>query len=88
MKKFFVRLSVFVTFTAAAYIMINGLGLSDSLDFGAGAYYYADMPGFEKWFDRVFYVPQIPAAVIFSLFFIWGAVVYRLWLKIDRRIEK
>ena len=32
------------TVLAALYIMANGLGLQDSLDFGAGAYYYADMP--------------------------------------------
>ena len=26
------------------WIMLNRIGLSDSLDFGAGAYYYADIP--------------------------------------------
>ena len=30
-----------LTVIAAVYIMANGMGLIDSLDFGAGAYYYA-----------------------------------------------
>ena len=29
--------------------MANGLGLQEELDFGAGAYYYADIPEFEKY---------------------------------------
>ena len=36
------------TVLAALYIMANGLGLQDSLDFGAGAYYYADIPEFDR----------------------------------------
>ena len=32
------------TVAASIYIMANGLGLQDSLDFGAGAYSYADIP--------------------------------------------
>ena len=35
-----------LTVIAAVYIMANGLGLIDSLDFGAGAYYFADIPQF------------------------------------------
>ena len=38
-----------LTVIAAVYIMANGLGLIDSLDFGAGAYYYADIPQFAKY---------------------------------------
>ena len=40
-----------LTVIAAVYIMANGLGLIDSLDFGAGAYYYADIPQFAKYVD-------------------------------------
>lgn len=66
------------------YIMANGLGLDESLDFGAGAYYYADMPGFERWTDREFYISDVPQIVIFGLFFVWGAVIYRVWVKLDK----
>ena len=34
---------------AVIYIMANGLGLQEGLDFGAGAYYYADIRDFEKY---------------------------------------
>ncbi len=81
-KKIFIFTAAIVL-AVAAYIMINALGLDDSLDFGAGAYYYADMPGFEKWFDKNFYVSQVPAWLIMILFFAWGAVVYKFWLLID-----
>ena len=40
---------------AALYIMGNELGLVDSLDFGAGAYYYADIPEFSKYTDGAWY---------------------------------
>ena len=31
----------------ALWIMARGVGLVEGLDFGAGAYYYADIPDFE-----------------------------------------
>lgn len=33
---------------AAIYIMVNGLGLVPEYDFGAGAYYYADIPDYQN----------------------------------------
>ena len=45
------------------YIMFHHLGLIDSLDFGAGAYYYADIPGFEKYVDGSSYQSQTPMSV-------------------------
>ena len=43
------RLAVAATIAAiaeAVHIMKNGFGLLEQLDFGAGAYYYEDIPGF------------------------------------------
>ena len=40
-----------ITIAVALYIMAHGMGLIDSLDFGAGAYYYADIPEFAKYTD-------------------------------------
>lgn len=73
---------------AVAVIMVNSWGLSDELDFGAGAYYYADMPGFEQWFDKAFYTSYMPLWVYATLFFLWGAVAYRLWVILDRNGDK
>lgn len=88
MSRKFNAVLIFVVMADAVYIMINGLGLNASLDFGAGAYYYADMPGFEKWFGRTFYTSQIPEWIYFLLFLIWGAAVYRLWLFLDRKVSE
>ncbi|MBR1672114.1 MAG: hypothetical protein IJ702_04240 [Fretibacterium sp.] len=80
---------LFIIATALAiYIMARGLGLDSSLDFGAGAYYYADMPGFERWTDRTYYVSQTPRWVLIALFLMWGAFMYRLWLRLDSKGEK
>ena len=68
------------------YIMINHLGLVDSLDFGAGAYYYADIPGFEKLVNGEHYTSPVPMWVLIVLFLIWGAIMYKLWTWLDRKI--
>jgi hypothetical protein len=65
--------------------MAHGLGLIDSLDFGAGAYYYADIPDFNKYINGGQYVSEIPMWVIILLFLIWGFVMYRLWVWLDKR---
>jgi hypothetical protein len=73
------------TLGTAIYIMAHGLGLIDSLDFGAGAYYYADIPDFNKYINGGQYVSEIPIWVIILLFLIWGFVMYRLWVWLDKR---
>lgn len=70
---------------AALYIMGNGLGLVDSLDFGAGAYYYADIPEFSKYTDVVWYSSPVPMWVLILLFLIWGAFMYRIWGWIEKK---
>ena len=74
-----------VTFLVALYIMANGLGLVESLDFGAGAYYYADIPGFEKIVRSDAYDSHLPLWLAILLFLAWGAFVYWLWTRIDRK---
>lgn len=68
------------TIISALYIMINHLGLIDGLDFGAGAYYYADIPEFQKFLDAASYQTQVPFWVFLVLFFGWGALMYKLWI--------
>ena len=64
------------------YVMSKGLGLNPDLDFGAGAYYYADIPGYEKALDWDTYTAQLPFWVYLLLFFGWGAVVWAVWKKL------
>lgn len=68
-----------------AYIMINHLGLIDSLDFGAGAYYYADIPGFERFVNGDAYTSQTPMWVLIVLFLVWGYIMYRFWIWADKK---
>lgn len=73
-----------VTVLTALYIMVRGLGLSDALDFGAGAYYYADIPGFEKIFRDDAYSTTVPLWAHIVLFLGWGWLMYRLWCRIEQ----
>ena len=73
-----------VTLLAVIYIMINRIGLQDELDFGAGAYYYADIPEFEKYEKSVGYKARLPYVVYVILFLAWGALMYKVWKKIDK----
>ena len=73
------------TVLAALYIMANGLGLQDSLDFVAGEYYYADIPEFQKYLAWDAFKEGLPYWVYVVLFLVWGALMYLLWLWIDKR---
>lgn len=63
--------------------MAGGLGLREELPFGAGAYYYADIPDFEKYLDWDCYAARLPYWVYVVLFLLWGVLMYLLWLKVD-----
>ena len=61
------------------------LGLVPEYDFGAGAYYYADIPGFENIIKDEGYHTKVPYWVHVVLFLCWGWLMYRLWVWIDKR---
>lgn len=67
------------------YVMANGIGLADSLDFGAGAYYYADIPEFAKYTDRESYVSPVSMGSLLLLFLIWGVLMYKAWVWIEKK---
>lgn len=69
----------------AVYIMINGMGLIESMDFGAGAYYYADIPEFTKYTDGSWYTSPVPMWTLIALFLIWGAFMYKIWDWMERK---
>lgn len=61
------------------------LGLVEGYDFGAGAYYYADIPEFEKIMKDEAYRTSVPVWVHILLFLGWGWLMYRLWVWMDSR---
>jgi len=74
-----------LSLVATVYIMARGLGLMDELDFGAGAYYYADIPAFEKYLAWDAFKPALPFLVYVAIFLAWGALMYGLWKWVDKR---
>lgn len=69
----------------AGYIACNGMGLVEGYDFGAGAYYYADIPVFERIMNEDAYKAKLPVWVHIVLFLLWGWTMYRLWIWIERK---
>ena len=81
-----VTVGVFVAVViCAVYIAANLLGVVDGYDFGAGAYYYADIPGYENLINEDSYKASVPVWVHIVLFLAWGWLMYRLWNWIDRK---
>ena len=81
-----ITITVFATVSAVAlYIMHTRMGLVDGLDFGAGAYYYADIPDFDKYMHDGAYEADFPLWVYIVLFLVWGYLMWRLWLWIERK---
>lgn len=75
---------VTATLGAVFYCMANHLGLADGLDFGAGAYYYADIPEFTKYVNVDAYQSGTPMWVLVALFLAWGGIMYRLWTWLEK----
>lgn len=73
-----------IVLAAAVYIMVRGLGLNPDLDYGAGAYYYADIPEYEKALDWEGYTAKLPFWVYLLLFLGWGALMWAVWKKLDK----
>ena len=70
---------------AAVYIMVRRIGLNPELDFGAGAYYYADIPDYQKTLDWDSYTARLPFVVYLLLFLAWGFLMWRIWKRLDRK---
>lgn len=87
-EKIFKVVTILVVVTiliCAGWIMARHLGLVPEYDFGAGAYYYADIPGFENILKEDGYHTKVPYWVHVVLFLCWGWLMYRLWVWIDKR---
>ena len=76
---------VAATLAGVIYIMVRRLGLNPDYDFGAGAYYYADIPEFEKKLNWDTYAAKLPGWVYYLLFFAWGAVVWFIWKWVEKK---
>lgn len=87
-RKIYVAVTAVVivaTVGCALWIMLHRIGLQESLDFGAGAYYYADIPDFDKFTERTSLASRIPYWVYVALFLLWGWLMFLLWKWVDGR---
>ena len=85
------RLAVAATIAAiaeAVHIMKNVFGLLEQLDFGAGAYYYEDIPGFASLVNGSHYQSPVSMPILIILFLIWGFLMYRLWTWMESGTKK
>lgn len=71
----------------AIIIAARQLGVVEGYDFGAGAYYYADIPGFETILNDESYTTSVPLWVHIILFLGWGWLMWRLWSWVERKID-
>lgn len=78
-------IAVLAVLILTVYCMINGLGLVEGLDFGAGAYFYADIPEFQKYVNGEHFTSQFPMWLHIVLFLAWGAVMFKLWIWLDKK---
>ena len=86
MKYRYITYLTYITILLSAlFVMTRQLGLVDELDFGAGAYYYADDPAIQDMAEKASYPSSTPKWVYYLLFFAWGALMWFLWKWIDRR---
>lgn len=81
------KLSLIVMFAAiiiAGYIMKNGLGLIEGLDFGPGQYYYTDLPGWDKIFfgEKSINIGTRHPLLFFAFFFSWGYFCFKVLQKL------
>ena len=67
------------------FIAAKGLGLVEGYDFGIGAYYYADIPGFEKIINDDAYDTSVPLWAHIALFLGWGYIIWKLWVWIEKK---
>ena len=80
---------VVITLVLAVYIMVNRRGVVEDYDFGAGAYYYADIPTeqYNEIVNEDAYHNTIPQWIYYVFFFAWGWLMWRLWVWIEGQNE-
>ena len=81
---------VVITVLLAFWIMANKLGLVEGYDFGAGAYYYADIPTeqYSEIVNEDAYQTSVPKWIFYVIFFAWGYLMWRLWVWVENRGKK
>ena len=77
---------VVITLVLVLYIILSQKGLVSEYDFGAGAYYYADIPAdeYQEIDPDGAYQSSVPQWIYYVLFLSWGWLMWRLWCRISK----
>ena len=77
---------VVITLVLVLYIILNHKGLVPEYDFGAGSYYYADIPvdEYQEIDHDGAYQSSVPQWIYYVLFLAWGWLMWRLWCRISK----
>ncbi|MBR5934768.1 MAG: hypothetical protein IKZ89_01300 [Bacteroidaceae bacterium] len=77
---------VVITLVLVLYIILTQKGLVSEYDFGAGAYYYADIPAdeYQEIDPDGAYQSSVPQWIYYVLFLSWGWLMWRLWCRISK----
>ncbi len=87
--KWISRLSLFALLIAAivsAVMIMHHAGAVEGLDFGCGQYYYTDIPNWQRYFSGNHFVSRLPLLLSVILFFLWGFLMAKLWIWVDKHI--
>ena len=82
-KRVVVFLIALMVICADIYIVFNHLGVVEYMDFGAGAYYYADIPDFHKYVPNLNLANENSILIYWILFAGWGILMFFLWKCVD-----
>lgn len=76
---------VVITLVLVLYIILTRQGLVPEYDFGAGAYYYADIPAdqYQEIDPDGAYQTTVPKWIFYVLFLGWGWIIWRIWCRIS-----
>lgn len=88
-SKFLTRFCVILfvlSIIASVYVMINGVGLIDGLNVGSGQYYFTDIPNWKDYFLNDAYKSPFGIPFLTFLFVVWGVIMYKLWVWLDKRL--
>lgn len=86
----YITLIVFIAaICGGLYIIKNGIGLIDGLDFGPGSYFYTDIPDWDKRFFKQEHITfNSDHPIFFAAFFIgWGIASWKLLTLLDAKIK-
>lgn len=77
-----------ITIPAAIYLACNGAGLTDGT-FGPGAYYYSDIPNWDKIFlgEHAIRLGFDNPVIGYGFFIIWGIIIFNAFLWVDRKFK-